>query len=144
MFHHSNKENDAICVIIKTLEHAKNLIFLPKYRSFTHNNFNILDDLDRTSVLVESRKYSLRSLSVYNSQTRYRDIRFVQLVHSCRSKYSGPPGLAEPHGRHTLCNNTPHTNAHKCRLCIHVDEDIIAKAHAYPRTVLERAWCATL
>lgn len=60
---------------------------------------------------MESRKYSLRSLSVvYNSQTRYRDIRFVQLVHSCRSKYSGPPGLAEPHGRHTLCNNTPHGN----------------------------------
>lgn len=87
---------------------------------------------------MESRKYSKEWVSlsvVYNSQTRYRDIRFVQLVHSCRSKYSGPPGLAEPHGRYTLCNNTPHGNrAHtSVRLCIHMYEDVTAKAHAYPR-----------
>lgn len=64
---------------------------------------------------TDNRKPRILS-GAYDSQARYRDIRFVwqvhERVHSYRSKCSGPPGLVEPHGYCTSYNSIPRTHTH--------------------------------
>lgn len=145
MFHRLNRENDAICH--ENLGACQKFGFT-KLRPITkYSRFDVPDRASASSWKAGSIVRKWVSLSVvYNSQTRYRDIRFVQLVHSCRSKYSGPPGLAEPHGRYTLSNNTPHGNrAHtSVAYASTCTRTLQRKLTLIPDTVQGRAWCATL
>lgn len=69
----------------------------------------------RVGCVTNHRKPRILS-GAYDSQARYRDIRFAwqvhKRVHSYRSKCNGPPGLVEPHGHCTSCNSTPRTHLH--------------------------------
>lgn len=83
----------------------------------------------RDGNVTDNRKPRILS-GAYDSQARYRDIRFMwqvhKRVHSYRSKCSGPPGLVEPHGHCTSYNSMPRTQTqtHTCthlrsRTCAH-------------------------
>lgn len=95
-------------------------------------NYNGLSySRSRDGGVTDNRKRRILS-GAYDSQARYRDIRFVwqvhKRVHSYRSKCSRPPGLVEPHGHCTSYNSTPRAYTR-----IHTDTRVTAHRHALLR-----------